>query len=116
VGKQLGDSVGNPLRVDWLHVADLSVTGKLGRTFLPGKNHHGLSGMLHARSAAVDCERLRQVYGTDILVLLEAARRFDGSIFVLPPEAAKPGLAERLRGMALDKLTAQLGAPVLVAL
>jgi hypothetical protein len=35
---------------------------------------------------------------------------------VLPPEAAKPGLAERLRGMALDKLTAQLGAPVLVAL
>jgi hypothetical protein len=25
-------------------------------------------------------------------------------------------LAERLRGMALDKLTAQLGAPVLVAL
>jgi hypothetical protein len=48
--------------------------------------------------------------------LAEAARRFDGSIFVLPPEAAKPGLAERLRGMALDKLTAQLGAPVLVAL
>ena len=47
--------------------------------------------------------------------LAEAARRFGGSIFVLPPEAAKPGLAERLRGMALDKLTAQLGAPVLVA-
>jgi hypothetical protein len=47
--------------------------------------------------------------------LAEAARRFGGSIFVLPPEAAKPGLAERLRGMALDKLAAQLGAPVLVA-
>lgn len=70
MGMQSGDSVGNPLRVDWLHVADLSVTGKFGRTFLPGKNHHGLSGMLHARSAAADCERLRQVYGTDTLVLL----------------------------------------------
>jgi hypothetical protein len=69
-----GDSVNNPLRVDWLHVADLSVTGALGRTFLPGKNHPGVSGMLHARSAAADCERLRQVYGIDTLVLLNEDR------------------------------------------
>jgi len=33
----------------------------------------------------------------------------------LPPEAAKPGLAERLRGMALDQLSARLKAPVIVA-
>jgi hypothetical protein len=46
----------------------------------------------------------------------ELGRAPDVTRFILPPEAAKPGLAERLRGMALDKLTAQLGAPVLVAL
>lgn len=47
--------------------------------------------------------------------LAEAGLRFGGGIFVLPPEAAKPGLAERLRGMNIDQLTARLGVPVLVA-
>jgi serine/threonine-protein kinase len=57
-----GDSRSNPLRVDWLGVADLSVTGRLGRTFLPGKNHDGLSGLKHARSARLDAQRLRDKY------------------------------------------------------
>jgi hypothetical protein len=47
--------------------------------------------------------------------LVEAGQRFGGGIYVLPPEAAKPGLAERLRGMALDQLSARLKAPVVVA-
>jgi len=47
--------------------------------------------------------------------LVEAGQRFGGGIYVLPPEAAKPGLAERLRGMALDQLSARLKAPVIVA-
>ncbi|NBP83250.1 hypothetical protein EBU60_05250 [bacterium] len=96
VGKQVGDSVGNPLRVDWLHVADLSVTGKLGRTFLPGKNHHGLSGMLHARSAAVDCERLRQVYGTDTLVLLNEDHEISRFVNDVPPPIGPQHLAAAL--------------------
>lgn len=64
------NSQNNPLRVDWLPLLDLSVTGRLGRTFLPGKNHVGLSGMLHARSAHADVARLRDEYGVDTLVLL----------------------------------------------
>jgi hypothetical protein len=96
VGKQVGDSVGNPLRVDWLHVADLSVTGKLGRTFLPGKNHHGLSGMVHARSAAVDCERLRQVYGTDTLVLLNEDHEISRFVNDVPPPIGPQNLAAAL--------------------
>jgi len=96
VGKQVGDSVGNPLRVDWLHVADLSVTGKLGRTFLPGKNHHGLSGMVHARSAAVDCGRLRQVYGTDTLVLLNEDHEISRFVNDVPPPIGPQNLAAAL--------------------
>ena len=96
MGKQVGDSVGNPLRVDWLHVADLSVTGKLGRTFLPGKNHHGLSGMVHARSAAVDCDRLRQVYGTDTLVLLNEDHEISRFVNDVPPPIGPQNLAAAL--------------------
>lgn len=96
MGKQVGDSVGNPLRVDWLHVADLSVTGKLGRTFLPGKNHHGLSGMVHARSAAVDCERLRQVYGTDTLVLLNEEHEISRFVNDVPRPIGPQNLAAAL--------------------
>jgi hypothetical protein len=82
---QSGDSVGNPLRVDWLDVTDLSVTGRLGRTFLPGKNHLGVSGVRHARSAAADCERLRTVYGIDVLVLLNEDHEIDRFVNHPPP-------------------------------
>lgn len=79
-----GDSVSNPLRVDWLNVADLAVPGQLGRTFLPGKNHLGVSGVRHARSAAADCERLRTVYGIDVLVLLNEDHEIDRFVNHLP--------------------------------
>ena len=47
--------------------------------------------------------------------LAEAARRFDGALVVLPPDAATPGLAERLRGMVPDRLRAGIGLLVIVA-
>lgn len=47
--------------------------------------------------------------------LADAARRFGGALVVLPSDAAKPGLAERLRGMALDSLRSTVVIPVVVA-
>ncbi|MEO8462321.1 MAG: hypothetical protein ABI555_03850 [Chloroflexota bacterium] len=47
--------------------------------------------------------------------LADAVRRFGGAIVVLPSDAATPGLAERLRGMALDSLRSTVGIPVVVA-
>lgn len=47
--------------------------------------------------------------------MAEAARRFGGALFVLPPQAARPSLAERLRGMVPDQLRAGIGLPVIVA-
>jgi hypothetical protein len=47
--------------------------------------------------------------------MAEAARRFGGALFVLPPDAAHPGLAERLRGMVPERLRAGTGVPVIVA-
>ena len=47
--------------------------------------------------------------------LVEAVRRFGGALLVLPPDAAHPGLAERLRGVIPDQLRAGTGVPVVVA-
>lgn len=47
--------------------------------------------------------------------LAEAARRFAGALVVLPPDAARPNLAERLRGMTADRIGSLSGQPVLVA-
>ena len=47
--------------------------------------------------------------------LADAARRFGGAMVVLPSDAAKVGIAERLRGMALDGLRTTVAIPVVVA-
>ncbi len=47
--------------------------------------------------------------------LEEAVRRFGGALLVMPPDAAHPGLAERLRGVVPDQLRAGTGVPVFVA-
>lgn len=47
--------------------------------------------------------------------LAEAARRFGGALVVLPPDAVRPSLAERLRGMSPERLGAAVGLPVIVA-
>jgi hypothetical protein len=91
-----GDSRSNPLRVDWLGVADLSVTGRLGRTFLPGKNHDGLSGLKHARSAQRDCQRLREVHGVDTLVLLNEDHEIARFVNDVPPPAGPQNLMAAL--------------------
>jgi hypothetical protein len=44
----------------------------------------------------------------------EALRRFGGSLLVLPASTRRPGFAERLRGMSLERL-GRLGAHVVVA-
>jgi len=47
--------------------------------------------------------------------LAEAGRRFGGALVVLPPDAARPSFAERLRGMVPDRLGSVVGLPVIVA-
>jgi len=91
-----GDSVSNPLRVDWLGVADLSVTGRLGRTFLPGKNHRGESGLKHARSARLDAQRLRDEYRVDTLLLLNEDHEIARFVNDVPPPAGPQNLMAAL--------------------
>jgi len=91
-----GDSRSNPLRVDWLGVADLSVTGRLGRTFLPGKNHRGESGLKHARSARIDAQQLRQEYGVDTLLLLNEDHEIARFVNDVPPPAGPQNLMAAL--------------------
>jgi protein-tyrosine phosphatase len=91
-----GDSASNPLRVDWLGVADLSVTGRLGRTFLPGKNHRGESGLKHARSARIDAQQLRQEYGVDTLLLLNEDHEIARFVNDVPPPAGPQNLMAAL--------------------
>jgi hypothetical protein len=47
--------------------------------------------------------------------LLEAKRRFNGAVVVLPPEAGRPGLAERVRGMIPARIGVALDVPVVIA-
>jgi len=91
-----GDSRSNPLRVDWLGVADLSVTGRLGRTFLPGKNHRGESGLKHARSARLDAQRLRDEYRVDTLLLLNEDHEIARFVNDVPPPAGPQSLMAAL--------------------
>jgi hypothetical protein len=47
--------------------------------------------------------------------LAQAGRRFSGAIVVVPSDVIRPSLAERLRGMAVDRLGAVIGLPMVVA-
>ena len=47
--------------------------------------------------------------------LAEAGRRFSGAIVVLPHDVIRPSFAERLRGMAADRLGPVIGLPMVVA-
>jgi protein-tyrosine phosphatase len=99
-----GDSLSNPLRVDWLGVTDLSVTGRLGRTFLPGKNHRGVSGLLHARSAQRDCQQLREVHGVDTLLLLNEDHEIARFVNDVPPPAGPQDLRAALNKSGIELL------------
>lgn len=66
-------STTNPIRVNWVALAGVpglaAAPGRLGMTFLPGKQRDGWSGM-HWRSLSEDVQRLRSTYGVDTFVLL----------------------------------------------
>ena len=47
--------------------------------------------------------------------LAEAGRRFNGAVVVVPSDVTHPSLAERLRGMAADRLGPMIGLPMVVA-
>jgi hypothetical protein len=47
--------------------------------------------------------------------LAQAGRRFSGAIVVVPSDVVRPSLAERLRGMAADRLGPVIGLPMVVA-
>ena len=99
-----GDSLSNPLRVDWLDVTDRSVTGRLGRTFLPGKNHRGESGLKHARSARLDAQRLRDEYRVDTLVLLNEDHEIARFVDDVAPPAGPQDLRAALRESDIELL------------
>ncbi len=69
-------STTNPLRVDWVDLANVpglrgaaAAGGRLGMTFLPGKQRDGWTGM-HWRNLRSDAARLDDPLGADTLVLL----------------------------------------------
>jgi len=69
-------STTNPIRVDWVDLSSVPALrgvaetgGRLGMTFLPGKQRDGWSG-LHWRTLSTDVARLREKHGTDTFLLL----------------------------------------------
>ena len=64
---------GNPIRVDWVDLRKVpgfsTSSGRLGMTFLPGKQGAGVAGM-HRRDLGQDVRWLRQAYATDTFLLL----------------------------------------------
>ena len=68
----------NPIRVDWIETA--LWPGHLGLTLAPGKKGPSATGeILHDRDLEADLTRLRQHYGTQVLVSLlelDEARKY----------------------------------------
>ena len=66
-------SHGHPIRVDWVDLAQVpgmaSWPGRLGMTFLPGKQYVGWTGG-HWRDLEADAQRLREHWRVDALLLL----------------------------------------------
>lgn len=66
-------STSNPMRVHWVPLDGVprfrDVPGRLGMTFLPGKQGEGFAGR-HWRDLRADAARLRGAHGVDTLVLL----------------------------------------------
>jgi ADP-ribosylglycohydrolase len=69
-------STHNPIRVDWVRLASVpglrkaaKAGGRLGMTFLPGKQRDGWTGM-HWRDLVADARSLRQDHRVDIFLLL----------------------------------------------
>ncbi|MGF1494002.1 MAG: cyclin-dependent kinase inhibitor 3 family protein [Microcoleaceae cyanobacterium] len=66
----------DPIRVDFLPQNLLGMTGQLGMTMAPGKQHHGMH-FLWERNLAQDLDQLRSHYKTNCLVSLIEQRELD---------------------------------------
>ena len=66
-------STSSPLRVDFVSLADLpeiaAATGRVGLTFLPGKQYEGAWTGKHWRDPEADAGRLKERFGADVLAL-----------------------------------------------
>ncbi|MGK2849811.1 MAG: ADP-ribosylglycohydrolase family protein [Candidatus Limnocylindrales bacterium] len=90
----------NPIRVDWVDLGRVpglrgvaAAGGRLGMTFLPGKQGEGLTGM-HWRTLAADVPRLAEAHGVDTLLLLVEDHELDA--------ARVPGIADVMAAAGID--------------
>ncbi|MBI5478280.1 MAG: cyclin-dependent kinase inhibitor 3 family protein [Deltaproteobacteria bacterium] len=83
----------DPLRVDVLEGATLGLPGRLGLTFAPGKKD---GTRLWDRDLDEDLERLREVYGAEVLVTLLEAHELAA--------LGIPDLLERARAHGLETI------------
>jgi protein-tyrosine phosphatase len=82
----------DPIRVDFIDPAEHSLPGRLGLTFAPGKCGRGVYANWD-RSLAKDLARLRDEYGTKVLVtLIEAFEMKRASIPTLRQSARRAGM------------------------
>lgn len=88
----LSTSENHPIQVDFIPKEELNLPGLLGLTIAPGKQNVGMK-FLWQRDLATDLDRLRDVYGTDILISLIEAPEFTYlQIPNLVTEAQKRGM------------------------
>lgn len=82
----------DPIRVDFLPEPALGLRGRVGLTFAPGKNVHGMAGIWR-RNLAADLARLRETYGAKVLVsLVEDHELVSLGIASLVDQAEKQGI------------------------
>ncbi|HEY8870068.1 MAG TPA: ADP-ribosylglycohydrolase family protein [Candidatus Limnocylindrales bacterium] len=90
-------STDNPIRVNWVDLAKVGKfrhwPGRLGMTFLPGKQRDGQSG-LHWRDLEADGVRLRDAHGVETLFLLVEDDELD--------IAHVPNIVETLAKIGID--------------
>jgi protein-tyrosine phosphatase len=67
---EIRTSRSHPIRVDFISGEDLQLPGRLGLTLCPGLRDPDLDGLSWARDLRADLKRLREEYGTRMLVSL----------------------------------------------
>ncbi len=114
-------STTHPIRVDFIPAEVLSLPGRIGMTFAPGKRSAGIE-CVWERDVEMDLRRLRDVYNTDILVsliedhelellaipdLLEQAKAIGITVLRLPiVDAGTPTSMPAFTALVDDVLTA----------
>jgi len=90
----------SPIRVDWVDLASVpglrgaaATGGRLGMTFLPGKQRDGWTG-LHWRDLRSDVARLRDEHNVDTFLLLVEDHELEA--------ARVPGIADAMAAAGID--------------